>query len=206
MGYTLLMGSHGLWVRMSSKVSFSSHLWIYDFPRFNRNHWKSSKLYPYRQGSPHPAARHTHTHTHTWEFWVAGDSWKCIILSAHHQCLGETRDEGKGQQVAGENSMGLSFHVLSPYCVLAVGWEVDHRASGTLLAPRILKLIRKSCVSERGVFKALYHWNLRNRWEQHHVLIWRKNACQNIMLVFKNQSLFQNQLLAFLCKHNAEVS
>lgn len=54
----------GLWVRMSSKVSFSSHLWIYDFPRFSRNHWKSSKLYPYRQGTPHPAARHTHTHTY----------------------------------------------------------------------------------------------------------------------------------------------
>lgn len=52
----------GLWVRMSSKMSFSSHLWIYDFPRFSRNHWKSSKLYPYRQGTPHPAACHTHTH------------------------------------------------------------------------------------------------------------------------------------------------
>lgn len=59
------------WVRTSSKVSCSPHcLWIYDFPRFNKIHFKSSKLYAFRQLSC----------THPGEFWVAEASWKCIIL------------------------------------------------------------------------------------------------------------------------------
>lgn len=73
------------------------------------------------------------------EFWVATASWKCIILSAHHQCLGETRDEGKGQQVAGESSMGLSFHVLVSLCCIWMGGRTQDLVLP--LVPRILKLI-----------------------------------------------------------------
>lgn len=143
------LSAWGLWVRTSSKVFCSPHcLWIYDFPRFSKIHWKPSKLYPFRQLPCTPPK----------EFWVAEASWKCIFLNAHHQCPGETRDEGKGQQVAGENSMGLSFRVLvSLCCVLAVEWEGGWTQDLVPpLVPRILKLIWKMG------FKALCLGNLRN--------------------------------------------
>ena len=51
----------------------------------------------------------------------------------HLQQPGEAGGEGKGQQVAGENSTSPSFCpsvvipgiALSPSCVLAAGWEVE---------------------------------------------------------------------------------
>lgn len=76
-----------------------------------------------------------------------------VSTRLHSTSVLEKPDEGKGQQVAGENSMDLIFQALvSPYCVLAVGREVEHRASATPLVPTILKHTWKTCASEEGVF------------------------------------------------------
>lgn len=83
--------------------------------------------------------------------WKRPPGNKCFILSEHLQCPKETGDEGKGQQVAGENSAGSQLPAGwgpgvsgSLYYVLAVGWEIEHRTSGIPPALRILMHICKS--------------------------------------------------------------
>lgn len=178
-------------------------LWIYDFPRFSKIHCKSSKLYAFRQL---PC-------THPWEFWVAEASWKCIILSAHHQCPGETRDERKGQQVAGENSTVSAS--MSWWVVCVVSLPLDGRLNTGPGPPSGTKNLKAHLeklhfwggrwASKLFATEILEIWGRQclNLLHQCHVIL-EENGCQNIMLLSKNRSLLY-QILASLRRRKAQV-